>query len=127
MKRIIFYLLIVVSTLSQAQTSKLVKAKLQKATVYLQGAHLYYSETLNLTAGNNEINFENISTFISVPSLQQSRKGAVMMEVKHLLKYKEKVIVTRQYDKEIQNVVDSLEDLGYIIKDIDNKASVLAK
>ncbi len=126
MKRTLFFLLIFTATHAVAQNAKVFNAKLQKATVYLQGTHLYYNESINLVPGNNEFIFENISPYISDASLQASSKAGVIMEVKHLLKYKEKVIVTRQYDKEIQNVLDSLEDLGYLIKDVDNKANVLA-
>ncbi len=110
----------------QAQSSKITNAHLQKATVYLQGANLFYSENVMLQAGNNEIVFENISPSLNDASLQASSRGGVVMEVKHLLKYKEKVMVTRQYDKEIQNVVDSLDDLSYDVKDLDNKLTVLA-
>ena len=108
-----------------AQSSKTYTPKLQKVTVYLQGAHLYYNENVTLQAGNNELIFENISPYINVASLQAASKGAVVMEVKHQIKYKEKAIVTRKYDKEIENVLDSLEDIAYAMKDIDNKVYVL--
>jgi uncharacterized protein (TIGR02231 family) len=108
-----------------AQSSKTYTPKLQKVTVYLQGAHLYYNENVTLQAGNNELIFENISPYINVASLQAASKGAVVMEVKHQIKYKEKAIATRKYDKEIENVLDSLEDITYAMKDIDNKVYVL--
>ncbi len=126
MKYLLIYLAIAISLQANAQTSRTMNPKLQRATVYLSGAHLYYSESINLLPGNNELIFENISPYITEASLQASSKGGAVMEVKHLLKYKEKVIVTKQYDKEIQNVLDSLEELGYLMKDIDNKKYVLA-
>jgi uncharacterized protein (TIGR02231 family) len=125
MKRIIIYFAILISFTGQAQTGKVINAKLQKATVYLQGAHLYYSENVNLVTGNNEFIFENISPYLTDASLQAISKGGVVMDLKHILKYKEKPVQTRQYDKEIQNVLDSLEDLAYDIKNIDNKNKVL--
>ncbi|MFM9945911.1 MAG: DUF4139 domain-containing protein, partial [Bacteroidia bacterium] len=100
-------------------------SKLQKVTVYLQGANLYYNESVNLTAGNNELIFENISPYINAASLQASSKGAVVMDIKHQVKYKEKVVATRKYDKEIENVLDSMEDIGYLIRDLDNQSYVL--
>lgn len=108
-----------------AQSPKTYTPKLQKVTVYLQGAHLYYNENVSLHAGNNELIFENISPYINVASLQAASSGAVVMEVKHQIKYKEKAIATRKYDKEIENVLDSLEDIAYAMKDIDNKVHVL--
>ncbi len=109
-----------------AETPKTYTPKLQKVTVYIQGAHLYYNENVNLQAGNNEIVFENISPFLVESSLQASSKGAVVMDIKHNLKYKEKIAVTRKYDKMIETVSDSIEEIGYLLKDIENKSSVLA-
>lgn len=108
-----------------AQSPKSYTPKLQKVTVYLQGAHLYYNENVILQAGNNELIFENVSPYINVASLQAASKGAVVMEVKHQIKYKEKKVATRKYDTEIENVLDSLEDIAYAMKDIDNKTYVL--
>ena len=108
-----------------AQSPKTYTPKLQKVTVYLQGAHLYYNENVILHAGNNELVFENVSPYINVASLQAASKGAVVMEVKHQIKYKEKKVATRKYDNEIENVLDSLEDIAYAMKDIDNKTYVL--
>lgn len=108
-----------------AQSPKTYTPKLQKVTVYLQGAHLYYNENVILQAGNNELIFENVSPYINVASLQAASKGAVVMEVKHQIKYKEKKVATRKYDTEIENVLDSLEDIAYAMKDIDNKTYVL--
>ena len=110
---------------TSAQVPKTYTSKLQKVTVYLQGAHLYYNENVALQAGNNELIFENISPYINAASLQASSRGAVVMDIKHQIKYKEKVVVTRKYDKEIENVLDSMEDITYQMKDIDNKTYVL--
>ena len=108
-----------------AQSPKTYTPKLQKVTVYLQGAHLHYNENVILQAGNNELIFENVSPYINVASLQATSNGAVVMEVKHQIKYKEKKVATRKYDNEIENVLDSLEDIAYTMKDIDNKTYVL--
>ncbi len=108
-----------------AQSPKTYTPKLQKVTVYLQGAHLYYNENVNLQAGNNELIFENISPYINAASLQASCKEATVMDVKHQIKYKEKIVSTRKYDKEIENVLDSLEEINYLMRDNDNKVNVL--
>ncbi len=108
-----------------SESSKKYTPKLQRVTVYLQGAHLYYNESVNLQAGNNEIVFENISPDLSASSLQASCIEAVVMDIKHNLKYKEKIPVSRKYDREITSILDSLEELNYLIKDLDNKYLVL--
>jgi uncharacterized protein (TIGR02231 family) len=113
------------SILCYSQSPRTISSKIHKVTVYLQGANLFYSENLNLQPGNNEIIFENISPNIQAPSLQASSKGALVMDIKHQVKYKEKKIATYKYDKEIENALDSIENIDYELKDIDNKTYVL--
>ena len=103
-------ILLVSSFTLYAETNKTIIPKLQKVTVYIQGAHLYYNENVSLQAGNIEIIFENISPYLLESSLQANCKGAVVMDIKHNVKYKEKVEATRKYDKTIENVLDSLEE-----------------
>ncbi|MCC6720608.1 MAG: DUF4139 domain-containing protein [Bacteroidia bacterium] len=100
-------------------------AKLQKVTVYVSGAHMYYSESVTLKTGNNEFIFENISPFINEASLQASCKNGVITEVKHQLIYIEKPIISKKYDKEIVMVLDSIEDVNFGLQDIKNKLYVL--
>lgn len=111
--------------LLNAQPLKTINARIQKVTVYMQGAQLFYSENVPIAAGTSEVVFENVSPYLIESSLQASSKGGVVMEVKHLMRYQQKVVVTRQYDKEIENVLDSMEEINYKIKDIDNKSRVL--
>ncbi len=126
MKTRFLIMVLFINGLLFAQNQKPVVAKLDKATVYLQGAILYYGETVNIAAGSNDIVFENISPFLTDASLQASSKGGVVMDVKHAIKYKEKVKATKQYDGEIQRVLDSLEEANYQQRDIDNRLKVLA-
>lgn len=118
-------ILIFISGIINAQSAKPVNAKLQKVTVYVNGAHLYYTENINLVTGNNEFIFENISPYINEATLQASCKGGVITEVKHQLMYKEKPLITKKYDKEIQAVLDSIEDVNFDLQDIKNRFYVL--
>ncbi len=126
MKAIFLMMFLFINGIMYAQNQKPITAKLDKAVVYLQGAHLYYGESVSLAAGNNELIFENISPYLNDASLQASSKGGVVMDIKHNLKYKVKVYNTRQYDKEIEQILDSIEEVNYQAKDIDNKLKVLA-
>ena len=110
---------------SFAQAAKPIKAKLSKATVYLQGAHLYYTEQVLLKVGYNELLFENISPQINPNSLQANSKGGLVMDVKYQLKYRETPKSTTKYDKEINQVLDSLEEIGFLLKETENKIRVL--
>ena len=113
------------TTFLNAQNNKPIKAKLQKATVYLQGAHLYYSETVNLSQGINDLVFENISSSINVASLQANCKEGTVMEVRNFEKYKERKPATNKYAREIERIQDSLEDYKFYDIELDNKLKVI--
>ncbi len=113
------------TTFLNAQNNKPIKAKLQKATVYLQGAHLYYSETVNLSQGINDLVFENISSSINVASLQANCKEGTVMEVRNFEKYKERKPTTNKYAREIERIQDSLEDYKFYDIELDNKLKVI--
>ncbi|MDZ4667518.1 MAG: DUF4139 domain-containing protein [bacterium] len=123
-KKLCLLLLSTVFGLS-AFAAKPSQAKIQKITVYLQGAHLYYNETVNLTAGNNELIFENISPYIQASTLQANSLGGVLMEVIHQVKYREKKTKPNQYAREIALILDSLQENIYDLKDNANRLSVL--
>lgn len=105
--------------------AKPISSKVHKATVYLQGAHLYHQETVNLQTGNNEFIFENISANIIENSLQASSKGGTVMEVQYRSYYKEVKPVVRTYAKEIARIQDSIEWLQFDLQEIHNKNYVL--
>lgn len=113
------------STILLAENAKPIKAKLQKAVVYLQGAHLYYNETVNLSAGINDIIFENISPGINATSLQANTREATVMEVRHNIKYREVPVAVKTYEREINNVTDSLEDFRFLATELNNKLIVV--
>jgi hypothetical protein len=126
MKSIFLSTAIFINVCLFAQNVKPIKAKLQKATVYLQGAHLYYNETVNLTQGINDIIFENISPSINITSLQANSKEGTVMEVRQNIKYKEQPKPTKKYEIEIERVQDSLENFKFIETELNNKLKVLA-
>ncbi|MDL5049553.1 DUF4139 domain-containing protein [Oscillatoria amoena NRMC-F 0135] len=128
MKQILVVFAIICCGVANAQSPKAINAKLQKVTVYLQGADLHYTENVSLSTGINEFAFENISPYINQPSLQASIKNGVVMDVKYELVYEEakpKPTANKKYDKEIEQVLDSLEDLRYDEKDADNHLKAL--
>lgn len=128
MKQILVVFAIICCGVVNAQSPKNINAKLQKVTVYLQGADLYYTENVSLSTGINEFAFENISPYINQSSLQASIKNGVVMDVKYELVYEEakpKPSATKKYDREIEQVLDSLEDLRYEEKDADNHLKAL--
>jgi uncharacterized protein (TIGR02231 family) len=125
MKSLFLSVVLLLSTFTYAQ-NKPIKAKLQRATVYLQGAHLFYNETINLNQGINDLVFENISPSINVTSLQANSKEGTVMEVRQNIKYKEQPKPTKKYEIEIERVQDSLENFKFIETELNNKLKVLA-
>lgn len=125
MKSLFLSAVLLLSTFTYAQ-NKPIKAKLQRATVYLQGAHLFYNETINLNQGINDLVFENISPNMNVTSLQANSKEGTVMEVRQNIKYKEQPKPTKKYEIEIERVQDSLENFKFIEIDLNNKLKVLA-
>lgn len=107
------------------QAAKPISSKVNKATVYLQGAHLYHQETVYLQTGKNEFVFENISSGIIENSLQANSKGGTVMEVQYRSYYKEVKPVQPTYAKEIARINDSLEMFGFDLQEIHNKNYVL--
>jgi uncharacterized protein (TIGR02231 family) len=125
MKSLFLSAVLLLSSFTYAQ-NKPIKAKLQKATVYLQGAHLFYNETVSLNQGINDLVFENISPSINVTSLQANSKEGTVMEVRQNIKYKEQPKPTKKYEIEIERVQDSLENFKFIETELNNKLKVLA-
>ncbi|MCB9251285.1 MAG: DUF4139 domain-containing protein [Flavobacteriales bacterium] len=99
----------------------------EKVTVYLSGANLYYSESVQLSPGNNEFIFEDVSPRLVQSSLQASSRNAVIMDVKYNLKYIEKPQTGTRYDRRILRLLDSISDLNFELKNIANKKDVLNK
>lgn len=60
-----------------AQTKKNVESKIDKVTVFLEGAQTQRSAKLNLTAGKYELVFSSISPSIDVQSIQVKAEGQV--------------------------------------------------
>lgn len=128
MKSIITTLLIIACSIAQAQKPRTVKAKLDAVTVYLKGATLYYNEKVSLAPGNNTFVFEGISPYINASTANASCIAGAVMDVRHQIRYKETVKnnSSHKYDKQIEQVLDSIESFGYAKKDYDNKLNALS-
>ena len=120
--KILWIALLWVQSLS---ASKPIVASLDRVMVYLSGAHLYYSEQVNVQAGNNVFIFENISGSIQENTLQANAKGGTLMEVNTQIRYKEKKSIAPIYAKAIAQVIDSLEENEYHLLQVANQLSAL--
>ncbi len=126
MKIIPFMVLFNLSFVINAQTTKTIKPRPVKATVYLSGAEISYLETLNLPIGNHEITIEGVSPYVDENTISAYFKGGIVIDTKKSLRYPEppkNPTLEDKYSKYINRISDSLEELAYLIKDCTNKQS----
>jgi uncharacterized protein (TIGR02231 family) len=136
MKKIFFFLTIGILNHATAQTQpeKTVKSTVQKATIFQQGALLTSNESIAVNAGMTNIVFENVSAQLQANSLQAAGKNdLIIMDVQYRLKYAEVVKTDVKPDDprviawqgELQNIQDSLEELVFVRKNIQNRNATL--
>lgn len=114
----------------RAQTIKTIKPKPDKAIVYLAGAELSYNELITLVAGQNEIIIEGVSGDIDENSISAYFKGAMIVDTRKSLRYPESakpVDMSSKYSVIINRIRDSIDDIGFLVKDCNNKSTALDK
>lgn len=70
MRQILFFFALLLCLQGSAQTKKNIDSKIEKVTVFLEGAQVQRSAKTNLTAGKYELIFTNISPSIDKQSIQ---------------------------------------------------------
>ena len=112
-----------------AKSANTFKAKVEKATVYLNGAQLFSSHDVVLAQGVNDIIFEGVSPLLQAPSLQASGKGSfTIMEVKFDAIYPEAAAVIKPSTKKLkalQLVGDSIMEIQLQLDEITDKMAAL--
>ncbi len=130
----IFLLCFLTPSVSEAQNEKSIKTAVQRATIFQQGALLSSTELVSVNAGTTNIVFENVSPYLQQNSLQAAGKNdLVIMDVQYRLKYAEQTKTDVKPDdprvvrwkEELTNVKDSLDDLSFVKKDIQNRINTL--
>jgi uncharacterized protein (TIGR02231 family) len=137
MKKMLFFLL----TLAQltpsvfyAQNDKTVKTTVQRATIFQQGVLLSSTELVAIGSGTTNIIFENVSPYLQQNSLQAAGKNdLVIMDIQYRLKYAEQTKTDVKPDDpkvirwkdELKTAQDSLDDLNFVKKDIQNRIGTL--
>ncbi len=120
---------IFLSLMINANAANTFKAKVEKATVFLNGAQLFSSHDIVLTQGVNDIIFEGVSPLLQAPSLQASGKGNfTIMEVKFDAVYPEAVAINKPSAKKIkalQFVSDSITEVQLQLDELADKMTAL--
>jgi len=125
--------LFILSSLSiYADTEKVIKSKVDHVTVFLQGAQVYRSSAVNLSAGTTKIIFDNLEAGIDPKSLQASGNGNfIILDVEQLTKYPEPQTIKIDPNaspknlKLIKAISDSIQSVDFDLEDLGNKKQVL--
>ena len=129
-----FMLCLLTPSVSNAQNDKTVKTTVQRATIFQQGALLTSTESVSVGAGTTNIIFENVSPYLQQSSLQAAGKNdLIIMDVQYRLKYAEQTKTDAKPDDprvlrwqtERTAAQDSLDDLNFVKKDIQNRINTL--
>lgn len=113
------------------ENEKSVKTKPEKIIVYTQGAQVHRNISTNLVAGQNTIIFTGLENCINTSAIQASGNGNfIIADIQHEVHYPEldkaKLQGDIRYKKLIKNVNDSLQELNYLIEDIQSKTDALS-
>lgn len=132
MKKIVV-LALMIGSLFQAQAGEkeIVKATLNEVTVYSQGAQLHHRANYTVKVGVTEIIVEGISSYIDAKSIQVKATGnMVILDSRYSLHYPQPGPVSEdgiplKIKKDIALLEDSLRNLGYDLKEIQDEIDVL--
>lgn len=130
MKLYIAILSFAFSTYLGAQTIKTIKPKPDKAMVYLYGAELTYNEAITLSAGANEIVIEGVAAELDENSISAYFKGAMLIDTRKSVRYPESPKTIDNYVRYkviIDRISDSLDEMGFLVRDCNNKNAALDK
>lgn len=126
MKRYTFILfLLLLSQGMQAQEATLADSKIEEVTVYLQGAQVTRSATVNLLKGDNVVRFAGLAEGINPSSIQATAPGSVLLNsVSHEVNFLEPL----NYSPRVKQIKDSLQLVDRRMEDLDDDiAAVVAE
>ena len=121
---------LVLGTFLLANEKELIKSTLYEATVYSQGAQLHHKASYSIKAGITEISIEGISAYIDPKSLQVKATGnVVIIDSKYTLFYPQPEVkvnegIPAKIVKEMAQLTDSLELLGFDLKEIQDEIAI---
>lgn len=126
-------LLIAIGTLHNLAIAgeKYFKSKPEKATVYLSGAVITYSEQLQLSPGQTELVFEGISALQYGQNIEAIGNGDfVIMDTRYEVRYPNSDVQKdnekqRQLMRLIKQISDSVEDLSFNYQELSERLQIL--
>ena len=131
MKKSIFSIALTFSLLlsfSLMAGNKSISTKVEKVTIFLQGAQIYHSEELTIPIGTSELVFAGVSPYLDPSTLFSSGRGNfLILDTRFHTRYPEEIGTSEpnpleiKYLNQIEQKKDSLSDLGYDLKLLEAK------
>jgi len=117
MRKILLIIALTTASISQAQTKRNIETKIEKVTVFLDGAQVQRTTKTNLTNGKQELVFNNISPSIDKQSIQvkADNSGVTVLSVIHQQNYL-KEQQKQDEIKEIENLKEAQLEKNSIAK-----------
>jgi uncharacterized protein (TIGR02231 family) len=114
-----------------ADNEKVIKSKPEKIIVYMQGAQVHRTSSLNLVAGQNTLIFSGLENCINTSAIQASGNGNfIIAEIQQEVRYPEldkaKLNGDVRYKKLLKHVNDSLQEINYLLEEISAKTEALS-
>lgn len=115
----------------QASDEEIIQSKVQKVTVYTQGAQVFRKGFYSVSKGISKIIIEDVSKFLNEKSIQVQLSGdLVILDTKfNIFHPKPNEFKLEGLPLKIQNdieqLTDSIEDMNYQLKTIQNEIDVL--
>lgn len=110
MKNLVFVAALLLSFTAFAQKETQVQSAIKEVTVFLNGAQITREATINLSAGTNYIEFNNLSSNLNPNSIQiQGNKNLSILSVNHI----QKRFSEDEFTGELKQANDSLEDVSF--------------
>lgn len=108
---------------------KLTKSKIDRVTVFTQGAQVFRTASISIGSGVTHLVFSGLTPGINPSTIQAGGKGSfVVMDVKHRIKYPEPVqdkAVPKAITAQIEQLEDSLAELGFRKEEIQDRLTSL--
>ena len=124
----IFLGLGLITNISAKANSKSIPTKVDKVTIFLQGAQIYHSETVQIPAGTSDLIFSGVSPFLDPSTLFSSGKGDfLILDTRFNTRYPEQIEATERnpielkYLQQIEQKNDSISEIGYDLKLLEAK------
>lgn len=131
MKKVILPILMlaVSSFILRSENDKPIKSKVEKATVFLDGAQVFRTGTFSLSSGVTKLIFDGVSPQIVSTSIQADGTGNyTILDVKYFVQYPEPDAppsLPVKIEKDIKQLEDSLELISFTIESLALNKQVL--